>query len=529
LTLLAPEIVLAAGALAILVLGMIWRSERAYRPLVGVGIGVAVVAAAASLAIASGGALPEGMWAADAFTHFFRVLGAGCAAVALVLALGRRQLGNEFPGLILLATLGILLTAGGANLVMIYVGVELLSITSYILTGLLREEPRSNEAAIKYFFYGAAASAVMVYGFSLLFGLTGAVSLEGMATGLAGAGEGTRWLAVPAMVLMLVGLGFKVAAVPFHQWSPDVYEGAPTPVTAFLSVGPKAAGFAAMARIFLVALPGLQGGWVVLLAVLSIATMTVGNLVALAQTHMKRLLAYSSIAQAGYMLIGLVALRARGGATPPLPGAGTTPLLGGATPPLLGAGTTPLLGGATPPLLGAGTTPLLGGATPPLLGDGLVALLVYLVAYLLTNLGAFAVVQAVEDAEGTDALSAYAGLVRRAPLTAGAMVFFMLSLVGIPPLACFLGKLFIFSAAVQAELYVLAAIGVANSVISLAYYFKVVRLMFFDRSEGEAAPMKVAGSLRVALVVTWAGTLGLVLFATPLIDWASRSAQMLVH
>ena len=497
LTLLAPEIVLAAGALAILVLGMIWRSERAYRPLVGVGIGVAVVAAAASLAIASGGALPEGMWAADAFTHFFRVLGAGCAAVALVLALGRRQLGNEFPGLILLATLGILLTAGGANLVMIYVGVELLSITSYILTGLLREEPRSNEAAIKYFFYGAAASAVMVYGFSLLFGLTGAVSLEGMATGLAGAGEGTRWLAVPAMVLMLVGLGFKVAAVPFHQWSPDVYEGAPTPVTAFLSVGPKAAGFAAMARIFLVALPGLQGGWVVLLAVLSIATMTVGNLVALAQTHMKRLLAYSSIAQAGYMLIGLVALRARGGATPPLPGAGTTPLLG--------------------------------GATPPLLGDGLVALLVYLVAYLLTNLGAFAVVQAVEDAEGTDALSAYAGLVRRAPLTAGAMVFFMLSLVGIPPLACFLGKLFIFSAAVQAELYVLAAIGVANSVISLAYYFKVVRLMFFDRSEGEAAPMKVAGSLRVALVVTWAGTLGLVLFATPLIDWASRSAQMLVH
>lgn len=484
LILLAPEIVLAAGALAILVLGLIWRGERAYRPLAGVGILVAAAAVGVSLASRAEAVLPEGMWAADPFTHFFRVLGATCAAVVLVLALGRKRLGNEFPGLILLATLGILLTAGGANLVMIYVGIELLSITSYILTGLLREEPRSNEAAVKYFFYGAAASAIMVYGLSLLFGLTGAVDLAGVAAGLAKSGltESVRWMALPAIVLMMVGLGFKVAAVPFHQWSPDVYEGAPTPVTAFLSVGPKAAGFAAMARILLVALPGLQMDWVVLLAALSVATMTVGNLVALTQTHMKRLLAYSSIAQAGYMLIGLVALQARGGT---------------------------------------------GGVA--LLGDGLVALLVYLVAYLLTNLGAFAVVQAVEDAEGTDALSAYAGLVRRAPLMAGAMVFFMLSLVGIPPLACFLGKLFIFGAAVRAELYWLAAIGVVNSVISLAYYFKVVRLMFFDRSEGEAPRLSMAGSLRVALAVTWAGTLALVVFATPLIDWASRSVQMLVR
>lgn len=502
LTLLAPEIVLTAGALAILVLGMIWRGERAYRPLAGVGIAVAIATIAASLATASGGALPQGMWAADAFTHFFRVLGAGCAAIALVLAMGRKQLGNEFPGLLLLATLGILLTAGGANLVTIYVGIELLSITSYILTGLLREEPRSNEAAVKYFFYGAAASAIMVYGLSLLFGITGAVDLAGIAAGLAkaGAAEGMRWVAVPAMLLMMVGLGFKVAAVPFHQWSPDVYEGAPTPVTAYLSVGPKAAGFAAMARIFLLALPGLQADWVVLLAVLSIATMTVGNLVALAQTHMKRLLAYSSIAQAGYMLIGLVALRAQGGAT------------------AMGAGT---LGGGTPPLPGA--------ATAPLLGDGLAALLIYLVAYLLTNLGAFAVVQAVEEAEGTDALSAYEGLVRRAPLVAGAMVFFMLSLVGIPPLACFLGKLFVFSAAVHAGLYALAAIGVANSVVSLAYYFKVVRLMFFGRAEGEAGRLGMAASLKVAIGLTWAGTLGLVLFATPLIDWAARSVQMLAR
>ncbi len=481
LILLAPEGLLTVGALAILVLGMIWRSERVYRALVGVGILAAVGTVAVSLAASGAGALlPQGMLAVDAFTGFFRVVGAGTAAIVLLMALGRKQLGNEFPGLLLLATLGILLAAGSANLVLIYVGIELLSITSYILTGLLRQEPRSNEAAMKYFFYGAAASAVMLYGLSFLLGLSGATDLAGIAVGLGKLGltEGMRWVALPAIVLMMVGLGFKVAAVPFHQWSPDVYEGAPTPVTAFLSVGPKAAGFAVMARVFLVALPALRVDWAVLLAALSVVTMTVGNLVALNQTHMKRLLAYSSIAQAGYMLIGLVALH---------------------------------------------------GTTGGLVGDGLVGLLVYLVAYLLTNLGAFAVVQAVENTAGSDAMSAYVGLVRRAPLVAVAMVFFMLSLVGIPPLACFLGKLFIFGAAVRDQLYWLAAIGVANSVISLAYYFKVVRLMFFDRAEGEAERLPVEGGLRVALTLTWAGTLGLVVFATPIIDWASRSVQMLVR
>jgi proton-translocating NADH-quinone oxidoreductase chain N len=486
LILLAPEIVLTLGALAILVLGMIWKGERAYRPLAGVGILVALAAVVASLAVRRAGfVLPEGMWAADGFTQFFRVLAAVCAALVLAMAMERRKLGNEFPGLLLLATLGILLTAGGANLVMIYVGIELLSITSYILAGLLRDEPRSNEAAIKYFFYGAAASAVMVYGMSLLFGLTGAVDLAGVAAALArtGATEAVRWVALPATVLLMVGLGFKIAAVPFHQWSPDVYEGAPTPVTAFLSVGPKAAGFAVIARVFLGGLPALQMDWVVLLAALSVVTMTVGNLVALAQTHMKRLLAYSSIAQAGYMLIGLVALRS------------------------------------------AST----GAAAAPALGDGLVAMLIYLVAYLLTNLGAFAVVQAVEDAQGSDAISTYAGLARRAPLLAGALVFYFLSLVGIPPMACFLGKLFIFSAAVRAELYWLAAIGVANSVISLAYYFRVVRAMFFESAKDEAPRLPVAAGLRVTLALTWVGTVGLVFLATPLIDWASRSLEMLVR
>jgi len=481
LILLAPEAVLTAGGLAILVIGLVWRGEKAYRPLAALGIGVALAALVISLA--SGGlqpALLQGMLAVDPFTGFFRVLGSGCAALVLVLALGHGRLGNEFPGLLLFATLGILLSAGGANLVMIYVGIELLSITSYILAGLLRDEPRSNEAALKYFFYGAVASAVMIYGFSFLLGLTGSVSLAGVAAGLAeqtGAAS-VRWIALPAIVLMMAGFGFKVAAVPFHQWAPDVYEGAPTPVTAFLSVGPKAAGFGVMARVLLVALPALQLDWIVLVAALAAVTMTLGNLVALAQTGMKRLLAYSSIAQAGYMLIGLAALRGRGGDP---------------------------------------------------LGDGVVALLVYLLAYLFTNLGAFAVVQAVEEATGSDAMANYAGLVRRAPLLAGTLVFYFLSLVGIPPLACFLGKLFIFSAAVRAELYWLAAVGVVNSVISLAYYFRVVRLMFFERVEAKAPRLAVAPSLTVALAVTWAGTLGLVVLASPVIAWASRSVELLMR
>lgn len=484
LLVLAPEVVLTAGGVAILMLGLIWRGVRVYRPLTFLGMGVAVAAMSASVYPAGWTTLPDGMLAADAFTRFFRLLGIACALFTFVLALPRPRLGNEFPALLLFAALGISLTAGAANLVMLYVGVELLSITSYVLAGLLRDEPRSNEAAIKYFIYGAVASAIMVYGASFLLGLTGTLEFRGIATSLAaqGSGAGTRWIALPAIVLILAGLGFKIAAVPFHQWSPDVYEGAPTPVTAFLSVGPKAAGFAVMMRLFLVALPSLRADWTVLLAVLAVLTMTVGNLVALAQTHMKRLLAYSSIAQAGYMLIGLAALQARGTST--------------------------------------GIT----GET-----DGILALLVYLVAYLLTNIGAFAVVQAVEEATGSDALTSYTGLVRRAPLLASALVFYFLSLVGIPPMACFLGKLFIFSAAMQSGLYWLAAVGVVNSVISLAYYFGVVRRMFFVPAAGEEAGLRCADSLRAAVLVTWAGTLGLIAVATPLIRWAQQSVEFLVH
>ncbi len=482
-TLLLPEILLAAGGLAILILGLVWRGRSVYRPFCLLAILVSLGALGATVGMGSVAvALPQGILAVDPFTSFFRVLGLACAALVLLLALGHERLGAEFPGLLLFAVLGILLTAGGANLVMVYVGIELLSITSYVLAGLLREEPRSNEAAIKYFLYGAVAAAVMVYGFSFLLGLTGSLELTGIAEGLravSGTPAALRWVAVPAIVLMMVGFGFKVAAVPFHQWSPDVYEGAPTPVTAFLSVGPKAAGFAVMARVFLVALPALQVEWAALLAALAAVTMTVGNLAALWQTGMKRLLAYSSIAQAGYMLIGVASLQVGGGGS--------------------------------------------------LAGDALVALLVYLAAYLLTNLGAFAVVISLEEATGTDAIESYTGLVHRAPWLAAALVFYFLSLVGIPPLACFLGKLFIFSAAIDARLYWLAAVGVVNSAISLAYYFRVVRLMFFEPEAGKEGAVRLPRNLSLAVAVTWVGTAGLVIVGTPVIAWASQSAVLLVR
>ncbi|MGQ9681941.1 MAG: NADH-quinone oxidoreductase subunit N, partial [Anaerolineae bacterium] len=316
LLLLAPELVLTAGGLAILLAGLIWRRKESYRPLVYVAAAVGLVVLGVSLLSTVGAGLPQGMFVGDRLTSYIRVLAAGTTVLSLILALSRPQLGNEFPALLLFATLGITLAAGASNLVMIYVAIELLSITCYVLTGLFRDEARSNEAALKYFFYGAVASAVMVYGASFLYGLAGSPDLVVIAEVLSGTGAvGARWVAMPALILVMVGLGFKVAAVPFHQWSPDVYEGAPTPVTAYLSVGPKLAGFAVMMRV-LAAMPAVRAETAVVVAVLAVLSMTVGNLVALSQSSLKRMLAYSSIAQAGYMLIGASVLAREGSRAP---------------------------------------------------------------------------------------------------------------------------------------------------------------------------------------------------------------------
>ncbi len=495
LTLLLPEIVLTVAAFVVLGLDLIWRGDEVrgrWLPWVAfLGVLLTLVATIAVWPMAGVGGRPlaltvgQGfggdaipMMALDGLALFFKLF---TVLVLLIVTLSAGEyvqthtpFRGEFYALMLLAGLSIMLASAATNLVMIYLAIEFLSITSYVLTGYLRDDPRSTEAAIKYFIYGAGASAVMLYGFSLLYGATGTTDLAAIATALTAGSTTVRWLVFPATIMALAGLGFKIALVPFHQWSPDAYEGAPTPVTAFLSVGPKAAGFAVLMRLLLTALPGFQVDWVGVLAGVAIITMSLGNLVALRQTNVKRLLAYSSIAQAGYMLIGLAALA---------------------------------------PLSESWTT-------------GLNGLLLYLFAYLFTNLGAFAIVIAVENRTGSAQISDFAGLIRRAPFLAVAMFIFLLSLIGIPPTGGFLGKLFVFGAAIQQRMILLAVVGIINSVVSVYYYYAIIREMFFGQA-GDAESIPVTPSLKLVVGVNAVMVLAIALYAEPFIRLATESVQML--
>jgi NADH-quinone oxidoreductase subunit N len=368
------------------------------------------------------------------------------------------------------------LMASSASLLMIYLSVEFLSYTSYLLTGFLREDKKSNEAAVKYFLYGAVTSAVMLYGLSLLYGISGSLNLPDIAAAFSNTVDpSVRMVALVSTALVVVGLGFKISLVPFHQWAPDAYEGAPTPVAAFLSVGPKAVGFAVLLRVALTALPVFQENWVALLTIISILTMTLGNLVALRQTNIKRLLAYSSIAQAGYMLIGLVSVNLDPTSNSPF--------------------------------------------------SGLNGVLIYLFTYLFTNLGAFICVIAIENATGAVNIEDYNGLVRRAPLVAALFIIFFLSLAGIPPTAGFIGKFFIFGAALRQGYLTLAAIGVINSIVSVFYYFGVVRAAFFLEAK-DATPIRVAPLVTVLLTVSAAVVLLIAVYPQPLFNLAAWSMGM---
>jgi len=482
-------LVLLLTGLLVLALDLIWGEERkgwlAYVTL----LGLACTLVATVTLWYRQELILEGVFAVDPFALFFQIVAVLVTTLVVLTSLGyfegRTPYRGEFYSLLLFASLAITLMAAATDLVMVYISIEMLSITSYVLTGFLREDRKSNEAAIKYFLYGAAASAAMLYGMSFLYGATGSTNLAQIATTLS-AGEMTSassvepgslsWLVLSSVVLLLVGFGFKVSAVPFHQWAPDVYEGAPTPFTAFLSVGSKAAGFAVLLRVFLTALPEFSVDWIALVAALSVVTMTLGNLVAIFQKNIKRMLAYSGIAQAGYILIGLV---------------------------------------CWDPSQAAGEF------------GGISGVLLYLLAYLFTNLGAFTVVIAVERATGSNDISDYAGLMRRSPWLAVALFIFFLSLVGIPPTGGFLGKLLIFSAAIRLQYYALAIIGVINGVISLYYYYGVLRQAFFSPPRDET-PIVASSSLRVALAVALVMTIGIAIFAQPFIELAQGAAGMLV-
>ncbi len=370
----------------------------------------------------------SGMYAVDPFSWFFKVIFLVTGILIILFSLQSRELESvstkypEYFSLILSLTIGAFFMAGSSNLLMMYLSLELVSISSYILSGFTKENARADEASLKYVIYGAFSSGLMLYGISLLYGLTGETNLYAMNQALAVGGIPKVTILI-AIILMLVGLGYKISAVPFHFWTPDVYEGAPITVTAFLSVTSKAAGFAMLMRFFKIgfvdvaAAPAIVGMWAIfkgfnwtdIIAVLSVLTMTVGNLVALWQSNMKRLLAYSSIAHAGYLLMGFVTLT----------------------------------------------------------NFGMSALLMYFVAYLLMNLGAFYVVMLIANKYHTENMEDYKGLGYRSPYAAFALTVFLFSLTGIPPTFGFIGKLYLFAALINAHYIWLAIVGVLNSVVSL--------------------------------------------------------------
>ena len=463
-----PEMVVVLGGLALLVLPWI-RSPR----LLGF-LALSILTGAFDLKLLqwfehpSAHALFSGMLLQDRFSQFFQMLLLFSIGLVVLSVMGdakqeRRYL-REMLVLLLLTTSALMLVVGAQHLALVYLGLEMISLLSYLLTGFLKKESLSIEGGLKYFLFGSLATGAMLYGISLVYGLTGTMDLAALTGSFREAMSRAPLLASAALLLLLVGFGFKVALVPFHMWAPDAYEGAPTPVAAFLSVGPKIAGFAVLARVFLLGITPQVTFWPQLLGLLSILTMTIGNLVALAQTNVKRLLAYSSIAHAGTMAIGF-----------------------------------------------AVATPL-----------GLSAVLYYLVAYALMNVGAFVGVIAVANASGREDLGAFAGLSRREPLLAFMITVVLLSLAGIPPLAGFFAKMWIFSAAIQSKAYGLAVIAGMNSVIALFYYVKIVKTMYLDPAPVGARPIPRSRALQLTLAICTLGVFAVGLMPGP---WLLLTAQ----
>ena len=413
--------------------------------------------------------------------YFFYLFLIG-AAIAILLSVRYLDVEHENHGeyyaLMLLSVAGMMCMAGGADIVLIFIGLETMALSTYVLVGFLRRDRRSNEAALKYFLLGAFSSGIFAYGLSLMYGLSGSTSLAIIQREMIHkfADPYYRPIAIVAMVTTLAGLLFKIAAIPFHQWAPDAYEGAPTSITGFMSVAVKAAGWALLLRFLLIPLLPLRPIWVPMLVFVSIATMTGANFAALTQTNTKRLLAYSSIAHVGYMLLGLVA----------------------------------------------------GTATIPST-NGVKGILIYLLVYTFMNLGAFGVIASLRHRNVIgDELDDLDGLYSRAPVEAVLMLVFMLSLAGIPPLAGFWGKYFIFLSLIESGHYVLAALGVLYSVFGLYYYLKIANAMFMRQPETGEEKLPVSLSMRTALAVTGLATLYIGILPNrfiELINWALYIVQ----
>jgi len=480
-----PELILmvTAGAFLLAAVAARERDQRWFPFAALAGIGASVIWTGVLMARDQESIAFSGTYSLDTFSIFFKFLFLGVAGLVILASaeyVKRLRYQAEFWALLLIATSGMMLLAGARDLILIFVALEMTSISQYILAAFLKDD-RSSEAGLKYILLGAIASAVILYGMAFLFGIAGTTALvapdggASIASFVAEGDPGARAALIGAIVLLAAGLSFKLALVPFQMWVPDVYEGAATPVAAFLSVGSKAAGFAIVLRIFYEGLgPDTFVGsdWGNIFAALAVVSMTAGNVMALVQTNIKRLLGYSSIAQAGNVAVGIAAIAASDGG------------------------------------ISVGAS----GAT------------FYLATYLFTNLGAFFAVLAISRGTGSDEIRDYAGMGRRAPLLAAALALCLLSLTGIPPAAGFVAKLLVFNAAVQSDLVWLVIIAVLNTAVSAYYYLRVVSHMYLapPLTERDISPDPL---LATALAAAAAGVLVLGIVPTPLIDAAERAVS----
>ena len=467
LILMLPEMILTLWLCGVLIVDFVMpklpKEQLAYLSACGLAIVLANLVWFDMKGVS--GALFSNMFVLDRMALFFKILVVGATMLVILASKDYVQRFRFFKGeyyfLVLMSALGMMFMASANDLLSMFITLEFSTFGFYVLVAYLREDVASNEAGLKFFILGVFAAGLLAYGISLVYGETGKIVFQEIAA--------TAW--TPGLVigfsLIFAALGFKIGAVPFHSWIPDTYHGAPTPITAFLSIAPKGAAFAILLRLFFVSLAALKPAWVLLLVGVSILSMTYGNIVAIAQKNIKRLLAYSGIAQIGNILIGLA----------------------------------------------AGTK----------MGED--AILFYLLTYLFANLGAFAVVIAVSNLIRSDEIDDYSGLNRRSPFLAFAMLVFLLSLAGVPPLAGFIGKLYIFLAAMKQELYTLIIVGLVNIVISMYYYLIIVKKMYINEPI-DRSPLTVSPSMQAVIYVGLAGTLVLGIYPKPFIEWVVAATLM---
>ena len=485
LGLLLPEISLGVFAIVVIMVDLFIQRKGllVMVSLVGLAVSAGFTIAMWVTDMWGGGsqATASNMLAVDSFALFFKLLFLGIAALVILASVDYvskfTRFKGEYHALVLLSALGMMLMAATTELITIYIAIELTSISLYILVGFLKDS-RSTEASLKYLLLGAVASAVLLYGMALVFGSTGKTQLSEIAQAIQSMSPASLSPAlILGVVLMIAGFGFKIAAVPFHMWVPDIYEGAPTPITAYLSVASKAAGFAIILRVFYSAFgaPDFSLNWGLIFAVLSAISMTLGNILAIPQTNIKRMLGYSSIAQAGYLMVGVAVI----------------------------------------------------GLSPAAEIVGRSSVLFFLAGYALTNLGAFTAIIAISGKLNSDQINDYSGMVKRAPLLALGLTLSLISLIGMPPAVGFIAKFYIFSGAVQNGLLWLVIIAVINSVISAYYYLRVVKVMWFGEPVS-AEKVPSSGALRVALSLSCLGVLLLGIVPGLAMRLAEMAASMFV-